>query len=54
MGDFESGLAAWAFGPVAAVVGGGVGTLLVVLTVMKLWPEVARLGRIEEAAAPGP
>jgi MFS family permease len=52
MGDFESGLAAWAFGPVAAVVGGGVGTLLVVAFVAWKWPEVARLGRIEEAAAP--
>ncbi len=50
MGDFESGLAAWAFGPVAAVVGGGLGTLLVVLFVARRWPEVARLGRIEEAA----
>ena len=50
MGDFESGVAAWAFGPVAAVVGGGVGTFLVVLAVARLWPEVARLGRIEEAA----
>ena len=50
MGEFESGVAAWLFGPLAAVVGGGIGTLLVVALVMKLWPEVGRLGKIEDAA----
>ncbi|MHB2167410.1 MFS transporter [Alsobacter sp. R-9] len=42
LGEFESGLAAAAFGPVAAVVLGGVGTLLVVATWMKLFPELRR------------
>jgi MFS family permease len=51
MGDFESGLAAWLVGPVIAVVGGGIGTLVVVLVVSRLWPEVARLGHIEDAKA---
>ena len=54
LGDFESGLAAWLFGPVVAVVGGGVGTLLVVAAVLKLWPEVGRLGRLEDAAIRAP
>jgi MFS family permease len=44
LGAFESGVTAQLFGPVASVVGGGVGTLLVVLAVMWAWPEVIRLG----------
>jgi hypothetical protein len=44
LGTFESGAAAALVGPVLAVVGGGVGTLVVVLLVARLWPELARLG----------
>ncbi len=44
LGGFESGLAAQLFGPILAVAGGGVGTILVVLIVALLWPEVRRLG----------
>jgi MFS family permease len=44
LGGFESGLAAALFGPIAAVVGGGVGTILVVTAVALYWPEVRRLG----------
>ena len=44
LGAFESGLTAKWFGPVASVVGGGVGTILVVLAVMRSWPQVLRLG----------
>jgi MFS family permease len=44
LGAFESGLTAQWFGPVASVVGGGVGTILVVLAVMGAWPQVLRLG----------
>jgi MFS family permease len=47
LGDFESGLTARFLGPVVSVVGGGIGTLLVVLAVMLRWPEVLRLGRLE-------
>jgi MFS family permease len=43
LGSFESGLAAALFGPLIAVVGGGVGTILVVLIVARLWPEMVRL-----------
>lgn len=46
LGGFESGLAAQIFGPVIAVVGGGIGTILVVLAVALLWPEMRRLGRM--------
>lgn len=44
LGAFESGAASALFGPVAAVVGGGAGTLLVVLAVALRWPALARLG----------
>ncbi|HEY1861791.1 MAG TPA: MFS transporter, partial [Gemmataceae bacterium] len=51
LGAFESGITAAWFGPVWSVVGGGIGTLLVVMSVMGIWPEVLRLGRLE--AEPG-
>lgn len=43
LGGFESGLTAQFFGPIISVVGGGVGTILVVLLVVLLWPEMRRL-----------
>lgn len=43
LGAFESGAAAAAVGPIAAVVGGGVGTMLVVLAVALVFPSVRRL-----------
>jgi MFS family permease len=47
LGGFESGLAAALFGPVLAVVGGGIGTILVVLAVAKIWPEIRNLKTLE-------
>jgi MFS family permease len=44
LGGFESGLAAALLGPIVAVVGGGVGTILVVTAVALIWPEMRRLG----------
>jgi hypothetical protein len=44
LGAFESGAAAAWLGPVAAVVGGGVGTVLVVLVVLASFPSLLRLG----------
>ncbi len=41
LGSFESGFTADLFGAVPAVVGGGVGTLLVVLAVALIWPELS-------------
>ena len=50
LGSFESGAAAKFFGPVAAVVGGGIGTILVVLGVAAIWPQITKLGSLEDAA----
>jgi MFS family permease len=50
LGGFESGLAAQLFGPVIAVVGGGAGTLVVVLLVAWLWPEMRRLRTLSDPA----
>jgi MFS family permease len=44
LGAFESGMTAAAFGPEASVVGGGIGTLLVVGWVMIKWPQIMKLG----------
>jgi hypothetical protein len=49
LGAVESGYTAKWFGPIASVVGGGVGTLLVVLGVMLKWPQVLRLGALHTA-----
>jgi MFS family permease len=43
LGSFESGLAAALLGPIVAVVAGGVGTIIVVLVVARIWPEMGRL-----------
>jgi MFS family permease len=47
LGGFESGMTAWLFGAVLSVVGGGVGTILVVLVVMCRWPALLRLGPLQ-------
>jgi hypothetical protein len=49
LGGFESGLTAQLFGPILAVAGGGVGTILVVLCVALLWPEMRRLRTLGES-----
>jgi MFS family permease len=46
LGGFESGLVAHWLGPVLAVVSGGAGTILVVIAVACIWPEVRRYGRL--------
>jgi MFS family permease len=43
LGAFESGAVAGLFGPVIAVVSGGVGTLIVVATVALRWPVLLRM-----------
>jgi MFS family permease len=43
LGGFESGLTAALFGPIVSVVGGGIGTILVVLIVARIWPEIRRM-----------
>jgi len=47
MGAFESGLTAALFGPVLSVVGGGIGTILVVLSIARIWPEMGRLKTLD-------
>jgi MFS family permease len=47
LGGFESGLAAALLGPVIAVVGGGVGTVLVVLAIARAWPEMRDLKTLD-------
>lgn len=44
LGAFESGTTAAWFGPVASVVGGGIGTIVVVLLAQWRWPRLWRLG----------
>jgi MFS family permease len=44
LGAFESGTTAKLFGATASVVGGGIGTILVVLLVMWRWPRLLLLG----------
>jgi MFS family permease len=51
LGSFESGATAKAFGPVLSVVGGGVGTILVVLGIAAIWPQVLKLGALHEMEA---
>ena len=47
LGGFESGLTAALFGPVIAVVAGGIGTILVVLAIAKIWPEMRDLKTLD-------
>lgn len=62
LGAFESGLAAFVFGTVPAVVGGGVITVVIALGWRRLFPALASVDRLEalrpvepaETAAPVP
>jgi len=53
LGSFESGLAAALFGPLIAAVAGGIGTIIVVLIVARVWPEMRQLKMLTpEGASP--
>lgn len=52
LGGFESGALAAVVGPVAAVVGGGIGTIIVVAGVAYAWPELRKLGPLAPPAQP--
>ena len=54
LGEFESGALASVVGPVASVVAGGLATLAVVGIVAVKWPEIRRMGRLEEAVPRAP
>ncbi|MCE5301931.1 MAG: MFS transporter [Planctomycetaceae bacterium] len=48
LGGLESGLTTWLFGSaMLSAVFGGVGTMLVVVTVACLWPEILRIGSLQ-------
>ena len=47
LGSFESGFVAALLGPVIAVVAGGIGTILVVLSVARIWPEMGKLKTLD-------
>ena len=57
LGGFESGTVAWLFskaignsnatGAIVSVVSGGIGTILVVLAVAWIWPQIRKYGRLE-------
>lgn len=47
LGSFESGATAALFGPVLAVVGGGIGTLIVVLSIARKWPAMRQLKTLD-------
>ena len=47
LGGFESGAVAHLTSPVASVVSGGIGTILVVVAVTLIWPEIRRYGRLD-------
>lgn len=47
LGSFESGFAAAFLGPIVAVVAGGIGTILVVLAVARIWPEMGQLKTLD-------
>ncbi|MCE9590688.1 MAG: MFS transporter [Planctomycetes bacterium] len=59
LGGFESGFVATLFGssanlahgPTVSVVSGGIGTILVVLLVWRLWPQLVRFGRLDHTGA---
>jgi MFS family permease len=50
LGGFESGFVAYLVTPVFSVVSGGIGTILVVLAVAFLWPEIRKYGRLDSEA----
>jgi MFS family permease len=47
LGGFESGFVAHLTSPVFSVVSGGIGTILVVIIVAWIWPEIRKYGRLD-------
>ncbi len=54
LGGFESGATAKLFGAVPSVVMGGIGTVLVVLGIAWVWPEMRNLKRLDMVEEPEP
>ena len=51
LGAFESGFVANFFGPIVSVVSGGIGTILIALSIARLSPDLRRFGRLDQPAA---
>jgi MFS family permease len=49
LGGFESGLTARFFGTITSVVAGGIGTIVAVILVGFIWPQVRRYGSLNDA-----
>ncbi|MGD0897397.1 MAG: MFS transporter [Thermoguttaceae bacterium] len=49
LGGLESGVTAGLFGPIVSVVGGGIGTILVVLGAAWKWPQILAIGSLADA-----
>jgi hypothetical protein len=49
LGGWESGLTAQIFGPVISVVGGGIGTIVVVILTALTWPQLRKFGSLHDA-----
>ena len=54
LGAFESGFLASLVGPVLAVAGGGIGTIIVVFVVARVWPEMRNLKSLAVQREPVP
>jgi MFS family permease len=52
LGEFESGVVAQLVGAVGAVVFGGVGTLVTVVGIALIWPNLRRLGSLQDLTTP--
>ncbi|HKD75794.1 MAG TPA: MFS transporter, partial [Ktedonobacterales bacterium] len=48
LGGFESGVTAAILTPTLSVIGGGIGTIVVVIAVALIWPQIRRLGLLIE------
>jgi MFS family permease len=48
LGTLESGLTAALLGPIVSVVAGGIGTILVVIGVSGIWPEIRKIGALDK------
>jgi MFS family permease len=48
IGGVESSLTTWLFTPVISVVGGGIGTIFVVIASALIWPQILKIGSLQD------
>jgi hypothetical protein len=48
LGGFQSGLAAALFVPIVSVIGGGIGTIIVVIATAMIWTQMRKLRALHE------